>query len=103
MDKRGLSHKPHGHDASGNADRNARLLELLAGALGVVGDYLRDRMRGLVLVRISGVAKRLDLLEFFAAKVVNLFVECQSECVPVRKTNDYKAVAMKQWSVAGGW
>ena len=32
------------------------------------------------------------LLEFVAAEVVDFFVECQGECVPVGKTNDYKAV-----------
>src|SRR6478609_11459863 len=77
MDERSLTHEAHRQDASGDADLNARLLHLLTRALGVLRKDLWDRMRGLVLVRVNGVAECFDLLQFLAAEFVNIFVECQ--------------------------
>src|SRR4051812_40998416 len=93
MDERSFSHEAHRHDASGDADLNARLLELLARALGVLRQDLRDRMRGLVFVRVNGVPESLDLLQFLAAEFVDIFVECQ-----VGSFLSGKPMIIKQWS-----
>ena len=76
MRESGLAHKADGHDASGDADVDAIGFELLAGFLAVVGENLRDGVRGFVMIRIGLLAERFDLAQLVFAKVIYVFVEC---------------------------
>ena len=73
-----LAHQADGHDASGDAHLDFRTLELFGGAVFVVGQDLRNLVRGLVFVRIGALAQRFDLLELLPAKLIDVLVERHS-------------------------
>ena len=77
MREPGLAHETDRHEASGDANIDARTLQLLGGLLGVVRDNLGDRVGEVVFRRIGLLAESLDLFQLFAPQFVNFLVECQ--------------------------
>ena len=77
----GLAHEANGHDASGDANVDAVLVEFLGGLGRVVGEDLFDRVSEFVFAAIRGLAESFNLLELFAAQIIDMFVECQ--CGPL--------------------
>src|SRR5947208_8415571 len=79
MSKSGLAHKADRHDAPGHAHVDARLLKLLGAFGGEVTKNLIERVGELVFAAVGGLAESLNLLQFLAAQIINMFIECQRE------------------------
>ncbi len=78
----GLPHEPKRHDASCDANLDAWAVELFGIFLRVFGQDLGDRVGEIITAGVDFLAESLNLLEFFAAKVVDVFVEGQmNPCV----------------------
>ncbi len=73
----GLAHKANRHDASGHAHVDARLVQFLGGLRRVLRQNLLQRVGEFVLAAVGGLTERLNLLQLFAAQVINMVVECQ--------------------------
>ncbi len=84
MGESGLALQADGHDASGDADVDARVFQLLGRFGKVLVENLREGMRGFVTVRVGELAEGLNLLEFFFAEFVDFFVEGQSAFLSVQ-------------------
>ena len=85
----GLAHEADRHDASGDADVDARLLEFLGGLCGVLRQDLLGRMGELVLAAVRGLAERLNLFQLLAPQFVNLVVKCQGIAFFLARNGDY--------------
>src|SRR5512133_53119 len=71
----GLAHQANRRDAAGNADFHARALELFRRFRRVLGQDLRNLVRGLVLVGITLLTERLDLRELLAALLIDFLFQ----------------------------
>ena len=77
MGESGLAHEADRHDASGDADVDARLGQFFGGLGQVFVENLRDGVGGFVAIGVGELPQRFDLLQFFFAKFVDFLVECQ--------------------------
>src|ERR1700758_2836168 len=76
MRKSSLAHQADRHDASCNAHRHARRLELLGSLPTVFTQNLRDGMAEVVLAGISRLSESFNLLELLAPDLIYVVVEC---------------------------
>ena len=67
------------------------MVKLLGGVVLVLGQNLRNLMRGPVLVRIGALPQRFDLLELLPAKLIDIFVERHGGMRSSQETEDYSS------------
>jgi len=79
MGESGLAHEANCHDAPSHADVDARVLKFLGAFGGEVTKNLIERVSELVFAAIGGLTESLNLLQLFAAQIIDMFVECQRE------------------------
>src|SRR5262245_62033986 len=95
MGETGLAHETDGHDAPCDTDIDTRVLQLLGGFLGVVGQDLRNGMSVVVAARIGFLPERLNLFELVASQFVNFLVECQGDLYWLRARTGESARDMR--------
>ncbi len=79
MSESGFAHEADCHDAPGDAHVHARLLKFLGVFGGEITKNLIERVSELVFAAIGGLTESLNLLQLFAAQIIDMFVECQRE------------------------
>ena len=77
MREPGFAHQADGHDASGNAYVDSRILQFLGGFSRVLRQNCGDGVSERILGGIGLLPKRFNLLQLLAPQFVNVLVECQ--------------------------
>src|SRR5260370_35138444 len=75
--ERGLATHADRDDASGHAQVDSRIFQLLRGLVRVVRQDLGNRVGEIVLATVRGLSEGLDLFQLLTPQFVNILVECQ--------------------------
>src|SRR5207302_9357131 len=72
-----FAHQANGHNPASDAHSYSGIFQLLRGFLRILGQDLRDGMRGFVFRRIDSLPESFNAFQLLAPQFVNIFVKCQ--------------------------